>query len=212
MSRFAIIVRTLLILTLVWSGVWGVRTLAGAIKITAEKISREVATAEFADWSALPAPPDPAVAAQRDGQLRKIAGMINRLDFQERANHRRNRTDASFFRQLSPPEQELFVELTVMKSINSFLDSLAALPAKQRKRFIEQGFKAVADDSAAKPGSGPNPLVGPLLEKLDVKDVRAFINSSSAATKFSLAPLVEAINESIQGLRGNEFGPPQRDF
>ncbi|MEO0018457.1 MAG: hypothetical protein RLZZ522_1740 [Verrucomicrobiota bacterium] len=182
------------------------------MKITAEKISREVATADFADWSALPAPPDPAVAAQRDGQLRKIAGMIKRLDFQERANHRRNRTDELLFRQLGPPEQELFVDLTVMKSINSLLDSLAALPAKQRKRFIEQGLKAVASETADQSGRRANPLLGPLLDKLDVKDVRAFIHSANAATKFSLAPLVEAINESIQGLRGNEFGPPHRDF
>lgn len=211
MSRSAIIVRTLLILTLVWSGVWGVRSITGALKITAERISREVAKADFADWSALPTP-DPTVARQREGQLREIAAMFNRLDFQERANHRRNRTDDSLFRKLSPPEQELFVDLTVMKSIDSFLDSLAALSAKQRKRFIEQGFKAIADDSAGKPGSGVNPLVGPMLEKLDVKDIRAFIHSADAATKFSLAPLVEAINESIQGLRGNEFGPPHRDF
>ena len=39
-----------------------------------------------------------------------------------------------------------------------------------------------------------------------------FLEHADAATKFSLAPLVEAINESIQGLRGQEFGPPRRDF
>ena len=210
-SRSAVIVRTLVILTLVWTAVWGIRAIAGSFKITAESVSREVAKADFADWSVLPAPPDPAEARQREQQLRDLAAMINRLDFVEHASHRRNHTDELLFRKLSPPEQELFVELTVMKSINSFLDSLEAIPAKQRKRFIEQGFKAVAEDSDGKPGRIANPLVGPLLDKLDVKGIRAFVNSSSAATKFSLAPLVEAINESIQGLRGNDFGPPHRD-
>ena len=210
-SRSAVIVRTLVILTLVWTAVWGIRAIAGSFKITAESVSREVAKADFADWSVLPAPPGPAEARQREQQLRDLAAMINRLDFVEHASHRRNHTDELLFRKLSPPEQELFVELTVMKSINSFLDSLEAIPAKQRKRFIEQGFKAVAEDSDGKPGRIANPLVGPLLDKLDVKGIRAFVNSSSAATKFSLAPLVEAINESIQGLRGNDFGPPHRD-
>ena len=210
--RSAIIVRTIVILTLVWTAVWGIRAVAGSYKITADRLSREVAKADFADWSVLPAPPDPAEARQREQQLRKLAGMINRLDFLERASHRRNRTDEVLFGKLSPAEQDLFVDLIVMKSINSFLDSLEALPAKQRKRFIEQGFKALAENSDGKPGRFSNPMLGPLLEKLDVKGIRAFINNSNAATKFSLAPLVEAINESIQGLRGNEFGPPRRDF
>jgi hypothetical protein len=211
-SRSAVIFRTLLTLILVWTVVWGIRAVAGSMKITAEGISREVTKAEFADWSAMATPPDPAVARQRDQSLREIAGMINRLDFLERANHRRNRTDEALFRKLSPPEQDLFVELTVMKSINSFLDSLDALPPRQRRRFIDQGFKALAEDADGKPGRFASPLAGPLLEKLDVKGIRAFIQQSDAATKFSLAPLVEAINEAIQGLRGHEFGPPRRDF
>jgi hypothetical protein len=210
-SRTTVIVRTLLILCLTWTGVWGIRSVAGSMKITADRISHEIAKADFADWSEFPTPPDPAVARQREQVIREVAAMINRLDFQERVNHRQDGTDAMLFRKLSPPEQDLFVELTVMKSINNFLDSIAALPAKQRKRFIEQGFKALAEDADGKPGRAVNPLVASLLNKMDVKAIRTFVNTSNAATKLSLAPLVEAINESIQGLRGREFGPHRND-
>lgn len=212
MSRTAIIVRTVAILVLVWTGVWAVRAIAGSMKITAERLSRQVAKADFADWSQSTTPPDPALAAQRARQIDKIASMINRLDFIERANFRRDRTDERFFKLLSPQEQQRFVDLTVLKSLNSFLDSIEALPAKQRKRFIEAGVKELAEDSAGKPAGAVNPLVAGMLDKLDVKAIRAFVNQSSPATKLSLAPLVEAINESIQGLRGREFGPPRQDF
>ena len=47
-SRSAVIVRTLVILTLVWTAVWGIRAIAGSFKITAESVSREVAKADFA--------------------------------------------------------------------------------------------------------------------------------------------------------------------
>lgn len=212
MSRSTIILRTLVVLTLIWGAVWSVRAIAGSMKITADKISREVDEAKFVDCSGLSTTPDPALVLQRDRQIREITGLINRLDFQERANHRRNGTDDLLFRKLSPSEQVVFVDLTVMKAINSFLDSLEALPVKQRKRFIEQGLKLVANDAADTPVRSINPILGPLLEKLDVKDLRFFISGANAATKFSIAPLVEAINESIQGLRGNEFGPPHREF
>jgi hypothetical protein len=37
--------------------------------------------------------------------------------------------------------------------------------------------------------------------------MRAYFDKASADTKLDLAPLMEAMNEVMQGLRGNEFGP-----
>jgi len=36
--------------------------------------------------------------------------------------------------------------------------------------------------------------------------MRAYFDKASADTKLDLAPLMKAINEEMQGLRGNEFG------
>ena len=46
-----------------------------------------------------------------------------------------------------------------------------------------------------------------LLEKISQEGMRAYFEKSSADTKLDLAPLLEAVNETMQGLRGNEFGP-----
>jgi len=37
--------------------------------------------------------------------------------------------------------------------------------------------------------------------------MRAYFEKSNSDTKLDLAPLMDAMNETMQGLRGNEFGP-----
>ena len=50
--------------------------------------------------------------------------------------------------------------------------------------------------------------LGPeLLEKITQEGMRAYFEKSSAETKLDLAPLMQAVNETMQGLRGHEFGP-----
>jgi hypothetical protein len=46
-----------------------------------------------------------------------------------------------------------------------------------------------------------------LLTKISEEGMRAYFDKASADTKLDLAPLMEAMNEVMQGLRGNEFGP-----
>ena len=46
-----------------------------------------------------------------------------------------------------------------------------------------------------------------LLKKISTEGMRAYFDKASADTKLDLAPLMEKMNEVMQGLRGNEFGP-----
>ncbi|MEO8615770.1 MAG: hypothetical protein ABI600_11570, partial [Luteolibacter sp.] len=46
-----------------------------------------------------------------------------------------------------------------------------------------------------------------LLEKISQEGMRAYFEKSNSDTKLDLAPLMDAMNETMQGLRGNEFGP-----
>lgn len=194
--RAPVMVRALIALALVWGAVWAVRSVAGSFRITAERIERE--SAKFA---ALP-PGDTG----REAKLRKIAGMIERLDYLERAEHRRLGTSASLFERLTPPEQALFVDLTVMPGLESLLDSMESLPARQRKRFIEQGIREMSEDS----GGSPNPAMGQavkLMEKADVSQLRMMLKMAGPRLKLQLAPLADAVNEALQGMNGAGFGP-----
>lgn len=189
-------VRALIALALVWGAVWAVRSAAGSFRITAERIERE-----SAELAALP-PGDTG----REAKLRKIAGMIERLDYLERAEHRRLGTSASLFERLTPPEQALFVDLTVMPGLESLLDSMESLPARQRKRFIEQGIREMSEDS----GGSPNPAMGQavkLMEKADVSQLRMMLKMAGPRLKLQLAPLADAVNEALQGMNGAGYGP-----
>lgn len=206
MTRRNVVVKALAVLVAVWGCVWAVRSYAGSRKITAERVNREVETANFADWSK-DAPADAAEAARREGELRKIATMVNGLDFEEREKNRDNRSGEKFFSRLAPGEKNLFIELTVMETMSRFMEALDSMKPEQRKRFVENGLKDIREGRTEAEMARANELGDDVLEKISQEGMKAYFEKSSADTKLDLAPLMEAMNETMQGMRGNEFGP-----
>ena len=207
MARKEVFIKAALVLLLVWGCVWGIRTYAASRKITAERVNREAIAANLADWSKLESPPDPAEAKRREEKIRRVAGMVNQLDFQEREKNRGNRSGENFFRNMSPSEKSLFVNLTIAESMGRFMEALDAMPPAQRKKFVEDGLKDIKEGRTGDDMARAEALDPQLLDKISREGMRAYFEKSSADTKLDLAPLMEAMNESMQGLRGNEFGP-----
>jgi len=203
MGRRSVVIKAIIALALVWGVVWGVRTWAGARKITAERVDREIAAAGFEDWSGGKGRSDDPT--EREQEIRKIAEMVNRLDFQEREKNRRNRTGEEFFRKLSAEERTLFVDLTVMESMNRFM-ALDGLTPAERKRFVKQALKEIDEGRTAEEMARAEALGDDLLDRISEEGMRAYFSKASADTKLDLAPLMEAMNEVMQGMRGNEFG------
>ena len=209
MTRKEVILKAAIVLLLVWSCVGLVRFFADSRKITAERVNREVAAANFADWSAEKSSPSAAEAQRRDQKLRKIASLVNGLDFQEREKNRDNRTGEAFFRKLSSAEKSLFIDLTLKQSMGRFMESIDAMKPDQRKKFVEQGLKEINQGRTGEEMARADELGSDLLDKITQQGMKAYFEKSSADTKLDLAPLMEAMNETMQGLRGNEFGPRQ---
>ena len=209
MARKDVFIKAALVLLAVWGCVWAVRSYAGARKITAERVDREVREANFADWSGENPPTNAAESARRDRELRKIASLVNGLDFQEREKNRETRAGEKFFRNLAPNEKGLFIQLTVMESMSNFIKSLDAMKPAERRKFVEQGLKEIEEGRTAADMARADELSPDVLDKISQEGMKAYFEKSSADTKLDLAPLMEAMNESMQGLRGNEFGPRQ---
>lgn len=207
MGKQKVILKAAMVLALVWACVWGVRAVAGSKKITAERVNRVVEEARFADWSQESTPANSALAEKREKDLRNIAGLVNRLDFNEREKNRQNRTGEAFFRKLSPSEKSLFIDLTVVESMSQFMDALDAMPPEQRKRFVEQGLKEIQEGRTQDDLAQVETLDPQLLDKITQQGMKAYFEKSNADTKLDLAPLMDAMNGAMQGLRGNEFGP-----
>jgi hypothetical protein len=207
MGKQQVIIRAALALALVWGCVWGVRAAAGSQKITAERINQVVEESRFADWSSDPGAPESALARKREEDLRQIADMVNRLDFQEREKNRQNRTGETFFSKLSASEKTLFINLTVVESMSRFMDALDAMKPEQRKRFVEQGLKEIETGRTQGELARVQAIDPQLLDQITQQGIKAYFEKSTADTKLDLAPLMDAMNGAMQGLRGNEFGP-----
>lgn len=207
MNRGRFVLQAVVVLAIVWATVWAVRGFAGSKKITAERLEARIERAGLADWSERAETPDPADAKRREGEIREIADMLNRLDFRERERNRHSRAGEEFFRKLSPDEKSLFIDLTLMESMNRFMEALDAMPPEQRRGFVEQGLREIEAGQTAEDMARARELGDDLLDKISKEGMRAYFDKSSAQTKLDLAPLMEAINETMQGLRGNEFGP-----
>lgn len=195
------------VLAIVWICVWGVRSFAGSKRVTSERVEREMAAASFEDWSDVRDPGNAAEAARREQELRRIAEMVNQLDFKEREKNRDNRAGEAFFEKLNPAEKSLFVELTIMESMGRFMAALDAMNPEQRKKFVEDGLREIREGRTEAEMARADALGADLLERISSEGMRAYFEKSSADTKLDLAPLIEAMNETMQGLRGNEFGP-----
>ncbi len=198
------IIKAAAVIAVVWAVVFAIRSFAADKRITAESMGREVREAGFEDWSENPG--SPAMAERRERKLRELAGMYNRLDFTERQKDRDSRSGEVFFKKLSRNEKELFIELTVVESMSRFMEALDQMPPDDRKRFVEKGLKEIREGRTEEEIRRAEDMDGNLLAKISEEGMRAYFDKASADTKMDLAPLMEAINEVMQGLRGNQFG------
>lgn len=203
-KKQGIIFKAVAVLVLVWIVVFAVRSYASSKKITAERLDREVAALAFADWSENSG--SAAEAKKREKEIRNIADMVNQLDFKERERNRESRSGEKFFSKLSPNEKELFVNLTIVESMSRFMEALDQMPEGQRRSFVEKGLQEIQAGRTEEEMQRAEQLDEKLLTRISEEGMRAYFDKASAETKMDLAPLMEAMNEVMQGLRGREFG------
>jgi hypothetical protein len=207
MAKKRVLIQAVILLTVVWVVVIGVRAVAGSKRVTTEKVAEVIAASNFEDWSE--GVPDGALLTSRDAQLVEVANMINKLDFGEREKAQENRVGEGFFRRLAPPEKEKFVKLTVAKTMETMLRALDGMPAEERRRVVEDGLRDIESGRTEDEMERARELSDELLNQITSEGMRAYFEETSAETKIDLAPLVEAMDSVVKGMRGHEFGPPK---
>lgn len=208
MARKSVVIQALAALVLVWAVVAGVRSLAGSKRVTAEKIRAEIESVTFEDWSQ--GFPEGAVLSDREDHIREIAGMFNELDFAERDQAREERIGEGFFRKLAPGEKEMFVELTIEKSMQSLMRALDAMNSEERRKVVERGLREIEEGRTEEEMRRAEDMSEELLNRITEEGMKAYFDQAGADTKLDLAPLMEAMDGVVKGLRGNEFGPPEQ--
>lgn len=208
MRNQRLILRVVLLLIAVWAVVLGVRAIAGSKRVTAERVEQTIAAQNLADWSeGAPAGVSPGA---RSKQIREVAGLVNRLDFQERQKARDQRIGEAYFRKLTPSEKSTFVELTVEKSMENFMRALDGMDAEQRRKFVEDGLREIEQGRTAAEIDRMRELSDDMLARITDEGMKAYYRDADADTKLDLAPLMEAMDGLVKGLSGNEFGPSSK--
>ncbi len=203
-GRNKVLVKAVLVLVAVWGVVFAVRSFAADKKITVERLGGEMREANFTDWSENEG--SAAEKERREKKIRDLAGMYNRLDFKEREKDRDNRTGEEFLKKLSLPEKELFINLTIVESMGRFMEAIDQMPPEERRKFVERGLQEIQEGRTEDEMRRAEEMDEKLLTKISQEGMRAYFDKASADTKLDLAPLMEAMNEVMQGLRRNEFG------
>lgn len=201
------ILQALAAVILVWLAVFAVRSWTSDRKATAEKLRQTIGKAALADWSGQEG--SQAEARDREKKIREIADITNRLDFQEREKNRENRAIEPFFKTLSPRERSLFIDLTVAESMNQFMRALDQMPAAERQKFVKRGLDEIEKGRTAEDMQRTRELGEDVMRRVTEEGMRAYFEKASTETKLDLAPLMESMNEVMQGMRGQRFGPPE---
>ncbi|MCU0796197.1 MAG: hypothetical protein MUF31_09715 [Akkermansiaceae bacterium] len=205
MAKKRIILQALIVLAVVWGLVVGVRALAGSKRITADKIEREVASMSLEDWSeGVPEGEDPSA---REARVREIAEMFNRLDFGERQKAHQRRVGDQFFDRMSPGEKDLFVDLTIEKSMETFMDALDAMTPRERKKIVEDGLRQIEEGRTADDIARFRKDNEEALSKITDEGLKAYFEKANADTKLDLAPLMQEMDGLLKGFTRKDFRP-----
>lgn len=203
--RTRLILQAVAALVLVWLVVFAVRSIAGSQRVTAEKLEQSIREADFEDWSERDSVPGGATAERREERLREIADQVNRLDFAEREKTRDERIGEEFFRRLSRSEKELFIDLTIEKSMETFMQALDALEPAERRKFVEDGLREIEDGRTEEEMLRARELSEDLLGRITEEGMKSYFENASVDTKLDLAPLMEAMDDVMKGMKGGEF-------
>ena len=203
-----LIIRAVLLVLLMWGLINGIRGLVGTQRNTAENLSKVIADGKFEDWSKLQVLPTNAEAKGRHKQITRIADLFNTLDFAEREKAREQRIGEDFFRRLAQHEKDQFINLTLEESMKTFIRAIDALDPEQRRKFVEDGLREIAAGRTEQEMRRTRAMSEDLLRKIADEGLKSYFENASADTKLDLAPLIEAMDDMMKGLRGREFGPP----
>jgi hypothetical protein len=87
------------------------------------------------------------------------------------------------------------------------MQALDQMPEHQRREFVEKGLKEIQNGRTEEEMARAMEMDQSLLQKISQEGMRAYFDKASADTKLDLAPLMQAMNEVMQGMRGNQFSP-----
>lgn len=141
---------------------------------------------------------------QRQQHLDKIITSVIKLDFNQRGTMREDgeETMNRFFKSLTDEEKGEYISRTVEENFKAVMKGIEKLPADERRRIIG----GIQREMKKKSSKNPEMLLlldqdAASFEKTFTKDMGIFFKEAPLAMKLEMAPMLEAMQGRMQGLR-----------
>jgi hypothetical protein len=182
-------IQAALALAAVWLLVGGVSWWARNARPTPDSVAKYLDTHSLEGRS----------ANDRREIIESVANQLNRFTYEERRETRMQRRPDRFFKDLTPEEQAYFLDRTLPQGFKQMMEAFNKMTPEKRKQFVE---KAIADMRRGREDGGdgrPPDLEDPNVQKMVDTGLKSFYSEASADTKMDLAPLIEEMQQNMQG-------------
>ena len=184
-----VLIKTVLLLAAVWMVAGGIIWWARSQKPTPEKLLAYVESHSI----------DGRSAGEREAVMKKVAGQLNGLSYEERRELRVSRRLDRFFRGLNPDEQTRFLDLTLPEGFKQMMESLNKMKREDRKRLVERTLNEMQKQEV--PGEAREPRDDANAQKIIDQGLKSFYSEANAETKMDVAPILEQMQRNLQGFR-----------
>ncbi len=178
------------VLLVIWAIVGGVIYWAHSAKPTPDSVMNYLASHPIGNQS----------PGDRSRVMGKVADQLNHLAYEERREVRMSRKLDGFFRELTPVEQNRFLDLTLPTGFKQMMDALNKMTPEKRKAFVSKALEDMKKHEGEEPPEGRKDLDANGQKIID-QGFRSFYSEASADVKMDVAPLVEQLQKNLQSLR-----------
>lgn len=137
---------------------------------------------------------------KRTEVIAKVEKQLNLLNYPQRRQMSSKRRELDgFFRQLTPAEQETFLDNTLPSGFREMMEALNKMSPEKRRRLVE---RALGDMEKGRPeDEATRDMDDPHIQKIIKNGMASFYRDANAETKLDFAPVIEAIQARTQNLR-----------
>jgi hypothetical protein len=180
--------KLILILAAIWLVAGGIIFFARSAKVTPETLVTFVEAHPIQNAS----------PSDRRKIIEKTAKQLNQLSYEDRQQFRMGRKLNGFFENLTPPERDRFLDLTLPTGFKQMMEALNNMTPEKRQRFVNKALEDMKKREGERPPDADLDATG---RKIIDQGFKSFYSEASAEVKMDVAPLIEELQKNLQGGR-----------
>ncbi len=179
--------RVIGVLVAIWVGAAGVVWLVRSSRPTPEKMEAYLHAHPLAK----------ATPPERAAEIDRMAGQLNRLDFEDRQKLQRTGAMRTFFKTMTDAERGAFLDRTLPEGFRQVMLALNKMTPAKRKEIVE---RALANIKKGRPDGedDPSPVDDAMMQKIVAQGMTSFYEEANANVKLDFAPVIEQIQQSLR--------------